>query len=108
MIYARSLIHKPTKAPKEHSTQVDEQCLSHSFLKTIKRSNAYPDYTGRQVPSFHEIRALAIFMHKKIGKSAQSLAWHTTESMAEKHASEHKIVWNDADAGIKFPFADVP
>jgi len=28
--------------------------------------------------------------------------------MAEKHASEHKIVWNDADAGIKLPFADVP
>jgi len=28
--------------------------------------------------------------------------------MTEKHASEHKIVWNDADAGIKLPFADAP
>lgn len=98
---------RPTKIQKEHWTQVDEQYLSHSFLKAVKKSNAYPNYLGRQIPSFHEIRALAIFMHKKAGRSAQSLAGHTTEAMTEKYASGHEIIWNDVDIGIKLPFANL-
>lgn len=98
---------RPNKVPKEHWTQVDEQYLSHQFLKAVKKSNAYPNLTGRQVPSFHEIRALSIFMHKKAGKNARALAGHTTELMTDRYASGHEIIWNDVDVGIKLPFADV-
>ncbi|MEN8282580.1 phage integrase Arm DNA-binding domain-containing protein [Acinetobacter gerneri] len=98
---------RKNKVEKEHWTQVDKQYISREFYKCVKKSNAYPNYIGRQTPSFHEIRALAIFLHKKAGKSAQALAGHTTEMMTEKYATGHEIIWNEVDVGIKLPFADV-
>jgi hypothetical protein len=91
---------RPLKVEKEHWTQIDDQYLSRQFLDAVKRSNAYPNYIGRQIPSFHEVRALSIFMHKKAGKSAQQLAGHTTARMTEVYASGHEITWNDVDIGI--------
>ena len=98
---------RPMKNKKEHWTQIDKQYLSLQFSVAVKKSNAYPNLVGRQVPSFHEVRALSIFMHKKAGKSAQQLAGHTTEKMTEVYASGHEISWNDVDIGIALPFADV-
>lgn len=98
---------RPTKIKKEHWTQIDKQYLTHQFLAAVKKSNAYPDLKGRQIPTFHEVRALSIFMHKKAGKSAQQIAGHRTEKMTEVYASGHEISWNDVDIGITLPFADV-
>lgn len=89
---------------KEHWTQLEPQYVSREFLKASKAAHAYPELSGRQLPSFHEIRALAIFLHKKSGKSAQTLAGHATEKMTELYASGHEIIWNDADIGIDLPF----
>ncbi len=91
---------------KEHWTQLEAQYVSREFLNAVKKSNAYPDLSGRQIPSFHEIRALAIHLHKKAGKSAQVLAGHASEKMTEKYASGHEVIWNDADVGIDLPFFD--
>lgn len=98
---------RPTKVEKEHWTQIDEQYISVEFLKAVKKSNAYPELTGRQIPTFHEIRALSIFLHKKAGTSAQKLAGHTTEKMTKVYESGHEITSNDVDIGITLPFADV-
>lgn len=89
---------------KEHWTQIEAQYVSREFLKASKVANAYPELNGRQLPSFHEIRALSIHLHKKAGKSAQTLAGHATEKMTEFYASGHEIIWNDADVGIDLPF----
>lgn len=89
---------------KEHWTQIEAQYISREFLKASKVSNAYPNLNGRQLPSFHEIRALSIYLHKKSGKSAQVLAGHATEKMTEMYASGHAVIWNDADVGIDLPF----
>lgn len=89
---------------KEHWTQIEAQYVSREFLKAIKLANTYPELNGRQLPSFHEIRALSIHLHKKAGKSAQTLAGHATEKMTEFYASGHEIIWNDADVGIALPF----
>lgn len=90
---------------KEHFTEVDKQYVTVQFLRLAKI--AYPELTGRQIPTFHEIRALAIFLHKKEGKSAQALAGHSTKKMTEHYESGHEIIWNDADVGIKLPFAEM-
>ena len=50
---------------KEHWTQILPQYLSEEFLRIVKLSRAYPKLKGRQIPTFHEIRALAIFCIKK-------------------------------------------
>lgn len=91
---------------KEHWSQVEAQYVSREFLKAIKVANSYPELSGRQLPSFHEIRALSIHLHKKAGKSAQTLAGHATERMTEMYASGHEIIWNDADVGINLPFKE--
>lgn len=62
---------------------------------------------GRQIPTFHEIRAFAIFLHKKSGKSAQALAGHSSVKMTEHYEAGHEIIWNDVDVGIALPFANV-
>lgn len=89
---------------KEHWTKVEPDFLTSRFLFAVKKSNPYPGLKGRQLPSFHEIRALSIYLHKKVGKSAQTLAGHATEKMTEFYASGHEIIWNDADVGIDLPF----
>lgn len=89
---------------KEHWSQIEAQYVSRQFLKATKVANSYPELSGRQLPSFHEIRALSIHLHKKAGKSAQTLAGHATERMTEMYASGHEIIWNDADVGIDLPF----
>ncbi|ENX02307.1 hypothetical protein F900_01371 [Acinetobacter modestus] len=89
---------------KEHWTKIETGFLSREFLLAVRKSNPYPEFTGRQLPSFHEIRALSIHLHKKAGKSAQTLAGHATEKMTEFYASGHEVVWNDADVGIDLPF----
>lgn len=91
---------------KLHWTQIEAQYISREFLNASKKANAYPELNGRQLPSFHEIRALAIHLHKKSGKSAQTLAGHASEKMTEMYASGHEIIWNDADIGITLPFKD--
>ncbi|RZG71846.1 phage integrase Arm DNA-binding domain-containing protein [Acinetobacter sp. WCHAc060025] len=92
---------------KEHFTQLDKQYITKNFAKLATSTNAYPNYTSKQRPSFHEIRALAIFLHKKAGRSAQALAGHATPKMTEHYESGHEIIWNDVDIGIKLPFADL-
>lgn len=89
---------------KDHWTQIEAQYVSREFLNASRAANAYPELNGRQLPSFHEIRALSIHLHKKAGKSAQTLAGHATERMTEVYASGHEIIWNDADVGIDLPF----
>ncbi|MDM1757159.1 MULTISPECIES: phage integrase Arm DNA-binding domain-containing protein [Acinetobacter] len=99
---------RKTKNPnKEHWTQVLPLYLSEEFLRIVKESNAYPDLKGRQIPTFHEIRALAIFLHKKAGRSAQALAGHASAKMTEHYEAGHEIIWNDVDVGIALPFAKV-
>lgn len=93
-----------TKEEKEHWTQVTKSYLSASFREAIIKSNAYPKYKSEEAPTFHEIRALSIFMHKKIGKNAKELAGHTTQKMTDRYASGHEIIWNDVDVGIPLPF----
>lgn len=92
---------------KEHWTQILPQYLSEEFLKIVKLSGAYPNLKGRQIPTFHEIRALAIFLHKKAGRSAQALAGHSNKKMTEHYEAGHEIIWNDVDVGISLPFAKV-
>lgn len=92
---------------KEHWTQLEAQYVSRAFLIASQKSGAYPELSGRQLPSFHEIRALSIHLHKKAGKSAQTLAGHATEKMTEMYASGHEIIWNDADVGIDLPFKNI-
>ncbi|WP_286377851.1 hypothetical protein [Acinetobacter sp. R933-2] len=46
---------------KEHITQLDKQYITKTFSKLVTPTNAYPKYSSKQRPSFHEIRALAIF-----------------------------------------------
>lgn len=96
---------KTKNANKEHWTQILPQYLSEEFLRIVKRAKAYPDLKGRQIPTFHEIRALAIFLHKKAGRSAQALAGHSSVKMTEHYEAGHEIVWNDVDVGIALPFA---
>lgn len=92
---------------KEHWTQIDKQYITKSFSALAKKTNAYPEYESRQIPSFHEIRSLAIFLHKKSGRSAQALAGHASPKMTAHYEAGHEIIWNDVDVGIKLPFADV-
>lgn len=101
------IIHRvPKDQTKEHWTQLEAQYVSRELLKAGQRSGAYPELKGRQLPSFHEIRALSIHLHKKAGRSAQILAGHATEKTTEMYASGHEIIWNDADIGINLPFKD--
>lgn len=92
---------------KEHWTQIDKQYISRKFSNLVISTKAYPHLKGRQIPTFHEIRALAIFLHKKAGKSAQALAGHSSPKMTEHYEFGHEIIWNDVDVGIKLPFANV-
>lgn len=98
---------KVKNAKKEHWTQILPLYLSEEFLRIVKLSNAYPKLEGRQIPTFHEIRVLAIFLHKKAGRSAQALAGHSSVKMTEHYESGDEIIWNDVDVGIKLPFAEV-
>ena len=99
---------RKTKNPnKEHWTQILPLYLSEEFLRIVKESNAYPNLKGRQIPTFHEIRALAIFLHKKAGRNAQALAGHASAKMTEHYEAGHEIIWNDVDVGIALPFAKV-
>ncbi|MCH7294129.1 phage integrase Arm DNA-binding domain-containing protein [Acinetobacter higginsii] len=98
---------KTKNVNKEHWTQILPQYLSEEFLRIVKRAKAYPELKGRQIPTFHEIRALAIFLHKKAGRSAQALAGHSSVKMTEHYEAGHEIVWNDVDVGIALPFAEM-
>lgn len=95
------------KTDKEHWTQIDKQYISRQFSNLVISTKAYPHLKGRQIPTFHEIRALAIFLHKKAGKSAQGLAGHASAKMTEHYESGHEIIWNDVDVGIALPFAEM-
>lgn len=90
---------------KEHWTQIDKQYITRVFSNLAKETKVYPEHTSRQIPSFHEIRALAIFLHKKSGRSAQALAGHASPKMTAHYEAGHEIIWNDVDVGIKLPFA---
>lgn len=87
-----------------HWSKVTPKLLSDTFRSVAEKVNAYPNYTKEQLPTFHEIRALAIFLHKKAGKSAQALAGHSTPQMTERYEAGHEIIWNDVDVGISLPF----
>lgn len=81
-------------------SRIDPNRISRAFNDVVIKSKAYPKLKGRELPSFHEIRALAIYLHKKKGLSAQNLAGHASKNMTQKYESGHDILWNDVDIGI--------
>ncbi|MEB3754893.1 phage integrase Arm DNA-binding domain-containing protein [Acinetobacter sp. MD2(2019)] len=90
---------------REHPTQVDLKYLTYVFKNVSNESGAYPKYSTSQMPTFHEIRALALFLHKKENKSGQKIAGHSTSRMTEHYESGHDIIWNDATPGILLPYS---
>lgn len=103
-IYSPFVLHRKFRLvvseKKEHPTQFSAKYLSKLFSEATKRSNAYPKLDAKQRPTFHEIRALAIYLHKKKGLSAQNLAGHAQKGMTEYYESGHGIIYQDATIGI--------
>lgn len=98
---------KRNLAAKEHWTEIDPDTLTTFFRDARKAANPYPKFTAKQLPGFHEIRALSIHLYKQMGKDPQALAGHTSPEMTELYASGHTtILWNDVEVGLKLPFSD--
>ena len=98
---SKYIIHnKDNRIAARRKTMIQPNTLSKAFTDAVIKSKAYPKLKGREIPTFHEIRALAIFLHKKEGLSAQELAGHSSKNMTQKYESGHDIVWNDAEIGI--------
>lgn len=95
------IIHnKDNRIVPNRRKMISPTALSIAFNTAAIKSNAYPNLKGREIPSFHEIRALAIFLHKKKGLSAQNLAGHSKQQMTKKYESGHEILWSNAEIGI--------
>lgn len=98
---------KQNMANKEHWTEVAADTVTEYFHKARQQANPYPKLSAKQLPGFHEIRALSIHLYKQMGKDPQSLAGHTSPEMTELYATGHAtILWNDVEVGLKLPFND--
>lgn len=94
------ILHDPEHRTVELRNQmVNKWRVSSAFNRAVIKSKAYPSLSGRELPTFHEIRALAIFLHKKKGLSAQNLAGHSKQQMTKKYEAGHEILWSDAEIG---------
>lgn len=92
---------------KDHWTEVPPDTVTDFFRDARKAANPYPKLTAKQLPGFHEIRALSIHLYKQMGKDPQSLAGHANPEMTQMYASGHTtILWNDVEVGLKLPFND--
>ncbi|MFJ3486203.1 phage integrase Arm DNA-binding domain-containing protein [Pseudomonas sp. NPDC090202] len=88
---------------KEHWTKVEERYLTRAFKEAREAANCYKGWKEEEMPGFHEVRALSLFLYKKAGKDGQKIAGHASEEMTKNYQKDHaEVVWADA-----FPDLDI-
>lgn len=85
------------KGDKEHWTQIQGRYLSDAFKKARDDAGVYSHFSDKEMPTFHEIRALSIHLYTKAGKDAQKIAGHASPDMTKNYEKNHEdIIWSDA------------
>lgn len=96
------IIHKrpekriPSKQ-KTHYTQVSPEELSRAFQAARDKTGLFKNLpTGKNPPTFHEIRSLGIRLYREMGtddNTVMSLSGHATREMYELYLSRVEPQW---------------
>lgn len=81
------------RAAKLHPFAVTESHLTKTFAKVRDESGAYDHLDKDQRPSFHDIRALGIWLYEKAGfppEYINALSGHASNAMREHYAEGHE------------------
>lgn len=93
-----------TRNAKPHWSYIMPDYISKQFLKAVKKSNAYPEYSGGEIPTLHEVRALGSWLYEHRGGFShdyvQQLMGHSSAAMTEKYQDGHEIIYQDVEAGL--------
>jgi len=87
-----------------HVTKITADYLSKSFARARHKSQLFTEYSTNELPTFHEIRSLAIKLYEDAGFDAQNLAGHADRAMTERYKAGHEIEWIDAEASLDLQF----
>ena len=95
-VLSRMPVRRVRGKSKAHHAQVTASMISDSFTECARAC-------GIDSTSFHEIRALASWLHKKAGhdqSAIQALMAHTSEGMTAHYQAGHETIWHDVDLVI--------
>src|SRR3990167_2512332 len=87
-----------TAVTREHHTQILGDDLSRTFAALRDDVGLFDHLNNDELPTFHEIRSLAIKLHEDGGRDAQALAGHTSRQMTEAYKEGHGLEWTYAEA----------
>jgi enterobacteria phage integrase len=98
LIHRKPLNRKSARAGETHYTKVNPNYLSEEFRRIRDLANPYPDLPLDQQPSFHQGRALGIYLSKKkTDEYPQQLAGHADLEMTKNYERGHEdIEWTVA------------
>lgn len=104
------IIHrKPERArasmKKDHPTQLAPEQISRAFQSARDASGFYSDLSQEARPTFHEIRALGVWLYEQQGINTDALAWgNPGTAMKGKYTSRHSEQWIEVEnAGLDIP-----
>jgi len=94
IVHNQALKITRTRLNLDHITQVTPEQLTREF-KRVRDSIPYFDSIPmNKRPTFHEIRALSIFLGETLGFDMKARAGHSDRKMTEKYIRGHSDIWN--------------
>lgn len=94
LIHARPLrMTRQARESKPHPFAVTPSHLTREFARVRDACGAYAHLSPEERPTFHEIRALGIWLYEKAGFSGDyimALSGHSTQAMFERYRRDHQ------------------
>jgi len=95
------LVHQPILTNKiRRSKKLSPESLSRGFQRARDKSGYFGKMAAKELPSFHEIRALGAKLYRDAGINPQNLLGHTTEKMTQEYLQRHELQWVEVTAGL--------
>ena len=94
IVHAQPIKITQARRKYEHWTYVTPEQLTRAFKEVRDELEIFENVPMNERPTFHEIRALSIWVGEKAGYDMQARAAHSDREMTEKYKSGHEIEWN--------------
>jgi len=79
---------------RDHWTQCTPERLTREFKRVRDSLDLFNNIGMAKRPTFHEIRALSIWLGERSGYDMKARAGHSDRKMTERYLLDHEIRWN--------------
>jgi integrase len=97
VVHTRPLKITQARLSLDHWSQITPEQLTRRFKAVRDSLELFDTIEMEHRPTFHEIRALSIWLGERAGHDMKARAGHSDRKMTERYLRGHEVQWNRVD-----------